>query len=127
MSASTKHLATVRDLTGRIVHLGPFEEAFGLVIEQTRITLGINRAKVEHTYAGDHITKRGKQLIVFTLDPATGCWSATQEEPVWWSTDEMCVTRERRNRDDEWTDLCYRPGTHKTPLDSLDRQAQGYA
>lgn len=126
MSTSTSYLATVRDITGRIIHLGPFEEAYGIAITPDRITLGIDRAKVKHTYAGDLITARGKQLYVFDRQP-TGSWSATVGKPLWWSTDELCVTRSRPERDRAWEAMCHRPGTSKTPLDNSDRQSQGYA
>jgi hypothetical protein len=125
MASSVQMLAQIRDLTGKHIHLGPFEEVFGLAMTDDTITLGVNRAKVEHTFAGDRITKRGRTLYLWNLD-ARGVWHLMDTTSVYWSTDEMHVTRERRQHDSDWEDMCHRPGTSKTPLDNRERQAQGY-
>ena len=124
MSTSTEHLATVRNITGKIIRLGMFEEVYGIAITQTRVTVGINRAKVRSANGGDTVYMRGKTVL--TIDLTNSGWKVTQSVPVWWSTDETHVARQPVQPDTEWEDMCYRPGTVTSPMDNAARISQGY-
>lgn len=91
MSTSLKPLAQVRDMTGKVVHLGMFESVIGLRTEnlanKKRMTLGINRAKVRETHATYQITKRGMTLYVFESNDQG--WALVNTVTEWWSTDEL--------------------------------------
>jgi hypothetical protein len=87
-----QYLAEIRNLTGKIIHLGMFESVYGLVRTDDSITLGVDRAKVRSTYAGQLITRRGKTIYTWKLtDQKT--WILVDTQTVWWSTDEAYVTR----------------------------------
>lgn len=118
-------LAYVRDTTGKIIRLGMFESVAGLKVEESRITLAINTAKVKQVSGGYQITQRGTTLYTFTLEASTGVWSLTSTFPVCWSTDEL-HGQPRPARDTEWEELCYRPGSARNPQDNTARRAQGY-
>jgi hypothetical protein len=122
-----KHpLAYVRDVTGKIIHLGMFESAGDIKVTDNVITLAVNRAQVKETRGfGWQVTKRGITLYSFRRDERTGVWALTGTVPVWWSTDEL-HGQPPKVRDAEWEQMCYRPGNARNPLDNLGRQAQGY-
>ena len=125
-----KAIPYVRDVTGKLIRLGMFDTVEGIAADENSITLTISSAKFRTLHEGRptesyHVTKRGMILYRFTRDESTGVWILADTVPVWWSTDERhghCP----RQQDHEWADLCHRPGTERSPMDNLDRIAQGY-
>lgn len=116
-------LAVVRDLTGTIIRLQLFEAVSGLRIEDDLIVLKVDRAKSTERRRGFHVHQRGVSL--HTWHKATDAsWFRGETTTLWWSTDELHA--EPRVRDVEWEQLCYRPGTDKSPMDGPVRVAQGY-
>lgn len=114
---SAKHLATVRDITGKIIHLGMFESVKDLRVESDLLVLAVNRARYQATRDGGYrITERGVTLYSFRRDERSDTWSLAGTVPVWWSTDEVHGGREVV-RDEEWEKMCYRPGNKRNPLD----------
>lgn len=122
-----KPLARVRDITGKRIQLGMFESVSGLLVTEDRVTLSIERAKVVETHGEYRIPQRGRTLYTFVpSDFNRSGWKLADTLTVWWSTDETHARRDRKPTDQEWTDLCHRPGTARNPLDNGARQRQGY-
>ena len=83
-------LAFVRDETGVIVKLGPFEEVTGIKASETEITLGVSRAVSRRKRGYDwQVTKRGTVLYVFRRKTLREPWVLADTIEVWWSTDEL--------------------------------------
>lgn len=119
-----KALAHVRDLTGRRIHLGQMETVIGVKETHDTLTLGVNRVWFTETSTELRIKKRGTTLHTWKLTDQG--WVMGEPFTLCWSTDEVHTKREVRQRDAEWENLCHRPGTSRTPMDNLGRQAQGY-
>lgn len=121
---SLQSLAIVRDMTGKVIRLGMFEEVSGIRQTPTMIVLGINRAKVTETRFEYRIKQRGTTLYTFALTDQG--WELLDTMTVWWSSDEAHAKSHRIKPDSEWAEMCYRPGTSRNPLDNNARKAQGY-
>lgn len=123
---SAKALATVRDITGKIIHLGMFESVKDLRVEENLLVLAVNRARYKTVRGGGYqITERGVTLYSFRRDEPSDTWTLTGTVSVWWSTDELHGAP-ARERDIEWEEMCYRPGNKRNPLDNTSRRRQGY-
>lgn len=119
-------LAHVRDTTGRIIRLGIFDEVRDMRADDNEIVLSISTARFKELRGPSYrITHRGIILYRFLRDPRTEVWTRVETIPVWWSSDET-HGQPSRSRDDEWEQMCYRPGTSRNPLDSPLRKNQGY-
>jgi hypothetical protein len=92
---SLGYLAQVRDLTGKIIHLGMFEEVYGFCATPDKIMLGIDRAKVRETFGRQDVYRRGKTMLTFERN-TEGRWVETDRIEVWFPADETFITRERR-------------------------------
>ena len=124
---TTKHpLAHVRDTTGKIIHLDLFDEVRDMKATEDEIVLTINTARYKQRRRGEYqITKRGVTMYRWMRDSRTESWVLTDVMPVWWSTDEMFGLYDKE-RDLEWEQMCYRPGTARNPLDGYIRREAGY-
>lgn len=118
-------LAEVRDLTGKTLWLRPFEAITQVLILDTQVLVGIDRAVSEQMRNTNwRVTKRGKSIYTFDLQ-LDGTWVMRPPFTVWWSVAEV-HGQPAAPRDLEWEQICHRPGTDKHPLDNLARRAQGY-
>ena len=119
-----KALARVRDLTGRRIHLGWLEGVKGYLETDDTLTLAIDRVWLTETRDELRIKARGTTLYTWKLTDQG--WLQVEPFTVRWSIAEVFTKRDQRVPDREWENLCHRPGTSRTPMDNLGRQAQGY-
>lgn len=90
MSDIKNPLAFIRDVTGKIIHLGMFESVTGLKVTETEIVLGMSRAKVKPKRGYDwQVTERGSILYVFRRKNTEQPWALVDTIAVWWSTEEL--------------------------------------
>lgn len=123
-------LATVRDLTGKTIRLGMFEEVANAKIEDDVIVVLINRAKVKPVRGGFAVTHRGSTLYEFKRT-SLGAWIMSRPFTIWhdaeeWHTAWPGLTPEEHAARREFEEMCHRPGTPDFPMDNTDRKRQGY-
>lgn len=80
-------LAQVRNLTGKIIKLGPFEEATEFSATDDRVTLKVSRVVTSNLKFSTRIVKRG--VVLYQWNRVGGSWLAQEPFAVWWSTDEL--------------------------------------
>jgi hypothetical protein len=116
-------LAFIRDTCGTIIRLQMFESVNGLRVEDDLIVLSVARAKSTELRRGHRVTSRGTTLHTWHLG-IDQRWHRGESTTLWWSTDELHA--EPRQRDAEWEQMCYRPGSDRSPMDGPVRVSQGY-
>lgn len=124
-------LAQVKQITGRQLHLGIFEEVIGFRREPGRLVLAIRRARVKELRFSYRVTHTGSTLYEFKL--IDGAWVMQEPVTIWHKLPEPELHSSFAGRTPAehadrlaWEDDCFRPGNDDWPMDSLARQRQGY-
>lgn len=129
MITDFQKIAAVAQATGKRVKLGLMETVVDYLVLEDTALIGIARAQVDFRRGHEMIvTRRGYTMWTFRKQAGVWAW----DEPVtYWLDDhepEVYVTYAREAQDylskRDWEEMCYRPGTHVTPLDNAARRAQ---
>lgn len=131
MSAPTKYqmLAQIHAKTGHQLKLGPFDEitrvSFDTEANEVRVT--IKTARYTEQARAYVVAATGLAMICYTPTPGRLRWERETIE-VWDDDSGYTVakgdyTPGRYEQSAEWAELCNRPGTSRTPLDSWSKSA----
>jgi hypothetical protein len=124
-----KTLARVHAKTGHQLKLGPFDEITRVSFDDdngmVRVTMKTARYTEQARRYVVHCT--GLRMIVFTPRPGKLRWEREDME-VWDDGSDFVApkgdyTPGRYEEKEAWAELCARPGTAKTPLDSWSKSA----
>jgi hypothetical protein len=124
-----KQLALVHAKTGHQLKLGPFDTITRVSFDddhnQVRVTMKTARYTEQARRYVVHCT--GLRMVIFTPRPGKLRWD--REDIEMWDDDSAFEAPKgdydpgKSERSAKWAELCYRPGTGKTPLDNWERTA----
>jgi hypothetical protein len=107
--------------------LGYMESISEWRLTDDTLTLRVERVKGRESGLGGRdfkITHRGVEIRSWRYNGIS--WVALEPFTMWSEVEEIATSTPARTRDPEWESMCYRPGTHTSPMDNAGRIAQGY-
>jgi len=119
---------------GHAIRILPLEKCIGGKVESDQVVLTFSACLIRETARHWHVIKTGVRMLQYSRQ-ADGTWKLSvlvvwdeEAEPYdiqHWGRKPL--TRAERIKQGLWEQDCYRPGSSQSPMDSFDREAQGYA
>jgi hypothetical protein len=119
-----QQLRTLHAFTGEHIRHRVFDEVQMVSAGELACTVIVRTHKVRETARGYQVLKAGTKMIAWTRDSVSENWTRREyiawdeeTEPYFHRTIGRSKSVQETRESEKWADMCYRPGTDKSPMD----------